>query len=89
MNVPAAHAVHVCCPVWALYVPAEQLVATSLPTGQNVPWAHATQSSALAIAWSSGLVRVPPGQGSGEGEPLLQNEAEGQALHVDRPVASW
>jgi hypothetical protein len=69
--VPASHTLQVCCFSWSLYVPALQLVAAALPTGQNTPLPHGAQSFSLFITMPSCLV-VPPGQGSGADEPCVQ-----------------
>ena len=54
---------HVSCAGSALYEPALQLVALSLPTGQKVPSGHTRQSSRFVMrTWVDGAV-VPPGQG--------------------------
>ena len=71
-NVPAGHLAHASRSSWSLNVPALQLVATSLPTGQNVPFGQITQSSTLVITVSDASRRVPPGQGSGADAPSGQ-----------------
>ena len=70
-NVPAAHFKHASCAGWLLYVPAEQLVAELLPTGQNVPTPHTLQSDTLTIVTPSCFV-VPPGHGSAAAAPSAQ-----------------
>ena len=70
-NHPALQRVHVSCAGWSLYVPAAQLVAALLPTGQNVPTPHVVQLSTLVIVPFAILV-VPPGQGSGADAPSVQ-----------------
>jgi hypothetical protein len=69
--VPASHTLHVGCFSWSLYVPALQLVAAALPTGQNTPLPHGAQSFSLFITMPTRLV-VPPGHGSGAAEPWAQ-----------------
>eukprot|EP00966_Prymnesium_polylepis_P082416 1908530-Prymnesium_polylepis.2 len=69
--VPCSHGSHLSRRSWSLYVPALQLVASALPTGQNVPFPHGSQSLALVIVTLSRLV-VPPGHGSGAVEPTVQ-----------------
>ena len=72
-NLPAAHLVHVACFGWSLNVPALQLVAASLPTGQKVPSGHVTQSALLVIEPTKPTgVDVPAGHGSGAAEPSAQ-----------------
>ena len=72
LNVPGKHLSHASCFGWSLYVPALQLVASSLPTGQKVPVGHVRQSSTLVITVSDALRRVPPGQGNGADAPSGQ-----------------
>jgi hypothetical protein len=53
-------------------VPALQLVALSLPTGQKVPSPHVMQSSTLLITSRLRSLRVPLGHGSGVLVPSAQ-----------------
>ena len=71
--VPAEHDWHFSCFRWLLYVPALQLVAAPLPTGQKVPCGHVTHCAALVIAPTklAGLA-VPPGHGSAAAAPSAQ-----------------
>jgi hypothetical protein len=58
-------------PGWSLNVPALQLVAAALPTGQNVPSPQTSQSSLDVMTTPSRLV-VPPGHGSAAAAPSAQ-----------------
>ena len=69
--VPGAHLTHDSTRAWSLNVPALQLVAEALPTGQNTPVEQGSQSAALVITTPTFLV-VPPGHGSGAAEPAAQ-----------------
>ena len=68
---PALHSEHFARCGLLLYVPALQLVADPLPTGQNTPVPHGAQSFSLFITIPTRLV-VPPGHGSGAAEPSVQ-----------------
>ena len=70
-NVPAAHFLHDSCFTSALYVPGAQAVSVALPTGQNVPSEHTTQSLSDVIVTPSRIV-VPPGHGSAAAAPSAQ-----------------
>ena len=65
---PAEHLSHVSCAGSSLYVPALQLVASALPTGQNTPRRQTSQSDALVMVTFAFAV-VPPGHGSGAAAP--------------------
>eukprot|EP00966_Prymnesium_polylepis_P151121 3491402-Prymnesium_polylepis.1 len=65
---PGSHGSHESRCSWSLYVPALQLVASTLPTGQKVPFPHGSQSVTLVMVKLSRLV-VPPGHGSGADAP--------------------
>ena len=70
-KVPAAQKMQLPCMVRLLNVPALQGVSCALPTGQNVPSLHVTQSAMLVMTLETFLV-VPPGQGSGAAAPSVQ-----------------
>ena len=59
-------------PVALLKVPAAHGVSAALPTGQNVPSLHTTQSATLFMTFFETFFVVPPGHGSGAAEPSAQ-----------------
>ena len=70
-KVPAVQKTQLPCMVRLLNVPALQLVAAELPTGQNTPVPQAMQSLALFMTTPRRLV-VPAGQGSAAAAPSGQ-----------------